>query len=432
MNGWHPLGRTCHIVFSGLLLGALMGCDHGGPAAQHDPPAPVREGPWSLTLALGNRSLPASFSVVHGKGPLHLILENGEERIVVEDVVLKGDSILVQLPLFETRLRGVLMGDSVIQGEWANTIKGPDYIIPFRAQAGRMPSFGEVGSSTLDLAGNWKTTFSPGDTSNAYPAIGLFERTGDRLRGTFLTETGDYRYLVGAVDGDSLRLSCFDGSHAFLFLARMKDDSLHGRFWSGTHWQEPWVAVRDDAFTLRDPDSLTTLKEGHDMVEFSFPGIDGGDVSTQDHRFRNRVLLVQVMGSWCPNCVDEARLLSEFHRKYHASGLDVVALACERKTREEAIPHLRRWRDKLGVPYEIAYVGNVTNKGEAHRKLPFLDRLMSYPTCIAIDRSGVVRRIHTGFSGPGTGEHYRRYKTELEGMIRELLDGSTEVALRSP
>ena len=57
-----------------------------------------------------------------------------------------------------------------------------------------------------------------------------------RVTGTFLTETGDYRYLEGVVDGDSLKLSCFDGSHAFLFHAALDQDSFRGRFWSGTHW----------------------------------------------------------------------------------------------------------------------------------------------------------------------------------------------------
>ena len=91
-------------------------------------------------------------------------------------------------------------------------------------------------------------------------------------------------------------LSCFDGSHAFLFKARMAGDSLVGSFWSGVHWQEPWVAVRDPGFHLRDPDSLTFLKE--DTTRSNPDSGPPWDIS-QGPRYMGKVLLVQVMGSWC-------------------------------------------------------------------------------------------------------------------------------------
>jgi len=47
--------------------------------------------------------------------------------------------------------------------------------------------------------------------------------------------------------------------------------------------------------------------------------------------------------------------------------------------------------------------------------------VMSYPTCIMIDRNGKVRRIRTGIYGPSTGEHYTKYKRSLEGFVEELL-----------
>ena len=157
------------------------------------------------------------------------------------------------------------------------------------------------------------------------------------------------------------------------------------------------------------------------MVDFRFPGLDGGTVSPKDARFAGKVLMVQVMGSWCPNCVDETLLLDELYAKHNANGLEVIAIAFEKYEDEaRSIAALKHFRDRLQVKYPIVYAGNA-NKEVARAKLPFLDHVMSYPTCIFIDRKGKVRRIRTGFYGPGTGEHYTHYKRNLERFLQDLL-----------
>ena len=242
-----------------------------------------------------------------------------------------------------------------------------------------------------------------------------------RVTGTFGTETGDYRYLDGIMHGDSLLLSAFDGSHAFLFQAALRGDSLLGRFRSGIHSQEPWYAIRNEAFHLRDPDSLTFLKEGHEMVALRLPDLDGRSISPMDDPYKGHVRMVQVMGSWCPNCVDETVLLTELYDQYHQQGLDVFAVAFERyPEKDKAIASLKRFKDRLRVKYDVLY-GGESRKEVASEKLPFLDHIMSYPTCIFIDRAGKVRRIRTGFYGPGTGEHYLNYKRNLKAFIEKML-----------
>ena len=198
-------------------------------------------------------------------------------------------------------------------------------------------------------------------------------------------------------------------------------DTLTGSYQSGTHWQEPWVAVRNPQFTLRDPDSLTFLREGYDMVDFSFPDLEGNMVSPSDERFKNGPLVIQIMGSWCPNCMDETKLLNELYAKYHDKGLEVLSVAFERQDDPaRAIDGLKHFRDVLGVKYPVLYAGR-SGKGEASEKLPFLNHVMSFPTCILIDRNSKVQRIRTGIYGPSTGAHYERYKRSLEGFVTELL-----------
>lgn len=409
-----PLRTALPTFFLAALLAACSSDDRA--------PITPRPGAWLMQLDLGQgNTLPFGFDLAYDSSGWRITVNNGTEHIAVDDVHFANDTIHIRMPLFDSEFIGAFSSDTVFAGQWANHLKGPDYRIPFVARAGARDRFSVSANNTSrDLSGAWETHYSQG-TPDAYDAIGLFAQEGSHASGTFVTETGDYRYLDGVVDGDSLRLSCFDGSHAFLFKAGLRNDTLYGRFWSGTHWQEPWIAVRNAAYKLRDPDSLTALREGYDMADFSFPGIDGGIVSPKDAAHAGRVLMVQVMGSWCPNCVDETLLLDEMFAKYQDDGLSVIALAFEQHADSaKAIEGLKHFRDRLHVKYDIAYAGPA-NKDAAAQRLPFLDHVMSYPTCIFIDRAGTVRRIRTGFYGPGTGEHYLNYRRNLEEFLERLL-----------
>lgn len=397
--------------------------------ASTEAPAPSRlprVGSWRMELEVRTGgdahavTLPFLFDLEQDSGKWTVLVHNGEETIVVDDVTISEDTFQVRMPLFDSEFTGVPASDSTISGYWHNHLKGSDYRIPFTAHAGLTQRFREAADSHHDITGEWECHFAEG-TPDAYPAIGIFKSANGRVTGTFGTETGDYRYLDGVMHGDSLLLSAFDGSHAFLFNAELRGDSLIGRFRSGIHSQEPWTAVRNPGFALRDPDSLTFLKEGHEMVDFRLPDLNGDTVSPKDERFMGRVCMVQVMGSWCPNCVDETLLLNEMYAQYRDQGLDVLAIAFERYAdKGNAISSLKRFKEKLNVKYDVLY-GGESRKEVASEKLPFLDHIMSYPTCIFIDRAGTVRRIRTGFYGPGTGEHYEIYKRNLKLFLEKML-----------
>lgn len=403
-----------------VLLFALFAC--GCNTSDHVRTAGPRSGLWRMELDLSGNPLPFHFNLLEQEDGSWLAhVHNGEEEIAVNDIVLHDDSFLLRMPLFDSEFKGIVKNDSTIQGEWFNYLKGPDYRIPFIAHAGATHRFPGPSNGKANISGAWETHFSK-NTSDAYNAIGLFEQHADgRVTGTFLTETGDYRYLEGLVNNDSMKLSCFDGSHAFLFTAELKGDTLTGLFRSGSHWEEPWIAIRNEAFKLRDPDSLTSLREGYDMVDFHFPDLNGKVVSPLDKRYKNKALMVQIMGSWCPNCVDETVLLNEFYSTYKDRGLEVIALAFERyPDTTRAIAGLRKFCETMNVSHTVLY-GGVATKENTAEKLPFLDHVMSYPTCIFVDRSGKVRRIRTGFYGPSTGQHYANYKRNLNAFVEQLL-----------
>ncbi|MBK9534005.1 MAG: TlpA family protein disulfide reductase [Flavobacteriales bacterium] len=383
-----------------------------------------RTGPWRMELALTDsianttHALPFLFDLEHTIDAWHVVIHNADESIIVDEVVFEEDHFVWKLPYFDTEFTGSIVNDSTLVGQWHNYYKGANYAIAFTAKAGDLSRFEQTGT-TATLGNQWETHFG---TEQEEDAIGLFHQNGDHVTGTFATETGDYRYLDGTLRGDSLFLSTFDGSHAFLFKALLKNDTLCGRFWSGIHFQEPWIAFRNPSFKLRNADSLTYLKEGYDMVDLSFPDIDGGVVASKAPENTGKVLVIQIMGSWCPNCVDESRLLQELYSKHHANGLNIISLAFERDPNStKAITGLKRYRDGLDLDFPIALVG-CANKDSTSVALPFLNAVMSYPTCIFIGRDGMVRRIHTGFYGPGTGaERYAAYKQDIELFVTDLL-----------
>ena len=254
-------------------------------------------------------------------------------------------------------------------------------------------------------------------------AEGVFNQLDGRVTGTFRTTTGDYRFLEGVQQGDSLKLSTFNGAHAYLFKAKVSDSLIDGVFYSGNHFQAPFSAKRNENFQLPEADGLTYLKEGYDKLEFSFPDADGKMVSLEDEQFKNQVVVVQIMGTWCPNCLDETKFLVEYLEENKSKDVSVVALAFEYvKTPEAAFKAINRLKDRIGVEYPILLAQYASSdKSLAQDKLPMLNHILSYPTTIILDRKGAVRKIHTGFNGPATGNNYLSFKKDFYSFIDELL-----------
>ncbi len=375
-------------------------------------------GDWLFELVIEGHTIPFHAKIESDSVGVKFWMQNGAERIKAGVVEVKDDSLIVQLAVFNTVIKAKFLSDSTLSGSFVDYSR-KDYSISLVGRKG-MPRFVQTDSARVSLSGRWAVGFSPG-TDDGYPAVGEFKQNGNYVEGTFLTTTGDFRFLEGTVSGDSVFLSAFDGAHALLFKARILGDSIFGGFWSGKHWQEPWIGIRNEKATLPNPESLTFLNPGFKRLAFSFKDIEGNVVSLSDERFRNKVVIVQLMGSWCPNCMDETAYLVDIYKQYHAQGLEVIALAFERESDElSTIRNLSRMRTHFSIPYPILLAGS-SSKVEASEKLPMLNRVLSFPTTIIVDRKMKVRRIHTGFSGPGTGQYYIDFSNRTELLLVELL-----------
>ncbi len=376
---------------------------------------------WAKLDVSETEELPFNFTLSESKeGGYRIEMYNADETVIVDEIEINNDSIHIKMPIFEGYISGVF-SENEIRGDFIK--ESLERIVPFKAVYGERHRFEANRPANNDISGIWETYFDV-DTEDQYPAKGIFMQNGNKVTGTFRTTTGDYRYLEGTVSGDTLKLSTFDGAHAFLFTARVTDSTLQGHFYSGNHSVEKFVARRNEAFELPDANTLTFLKDGYDSFDFSFPDEAGNLVSLSDARFENKVVLVQIMGTWCPNCLDETRFYVDFLNENPELDVEFVALAFEyAKTQEKAFEGIARLKKRVGVEYPIllAQFGS-SSKQKANEKLPMLNHVLSYPTTIYIDKNGAVNKIHTGFNGPATGKKFEEFKKEFSETISMLTE----------
>lgn len=344
---------------------------------------------------------------------------NGEERRPAGPVTPIPGGVVIEIPPYQSRIVAKVDPDGGgLEGTWERDLgAGFVPILSCAAIAGTDTEPRKLQGQPTDLSGRWSVQFD-GDED---VSVGIFEATEDgRASGTFLTTLGDYRYLDGRFDGKELQLACFDGAHAFLFTATLGEDSaLAGDFWSRNSYHTTWTATRDPEADLPDDFALTKWTGALPLEELRFPDLEGVERSLNDTEFAGDARLLVVFGSWCPNCNDLSEYLVELDGRY--PDLSILGLAFEmgddparqRRAVKQYLAH-----HKAEYP---ALICGSTDKGKASAALPILDRVRSYPTTIFMDRTGNVSAVHTGFSGPATGERYQRLRHRFESEIDSLL-----------
>jgi thiol-disulfide isomerase/thioredoxin len=392
---------------------------------QHKHLPKIKNGSWTGNLNLTETvNLPFKFTITKEKENTVYSIHNGDETIRLIPNGFINDSLTLDFPTFNSKLV-LKVTKKKLSGYWQNLNKGMNYTIPCTIAQGYNHRFENqalyVSNTHLpsNYNGKWESTFEP-STPDAYKALGIFNQTNNQISGTFLTETGDYRFLDGNVIADSLFLSCFDGSHAFLFTGKIINNEISGKFYSGKHWQTNWIATHNEQFELTHPDSLTQVINS-DPFTVKLKDLNGNDFVFPNETYKNKVTIIQIMGTWCPNCMDETRYFKELYAKYHNQGLEIISVGYEvGESFEEHAAKISTLKTRLDLSYTFL-VGGAANKGLASEQFNMLNQIISFPTAIFIGRDGTIQKVHTGFNGPGTGQYYLDYVKETEAFIEELL-----------
>ncbi len=427
-----------------LMALALSGCEGGTPTAQEDtqaaaaadtsatslaaadapdlPPA----GSWRGSLLSPGGPLTFGVEFVEEEAGLRAVILNGTERRPAGLVTKTATGVEFNIPPYQSRIVATnevtKSGTASLVGAWERDRgKGMAEVLPFAAIADATPpAIPQLsGEAAAAMSGRWAVTFKGDDDLS----VGLFEvdRSGSAT-GTFLTTLGDYRYLAGYSDGQSLHLACFDGAHAFLFRAKMTDaGDLDGEFWSRDSYHTTWTATKSKDAQLPDDFALTEWVGGIPLADVAFPDADGNVHSLDDEAFQSKARLLVIFGTWCPNCNDLTEYLVRLDAQYEA--LSIVGIAFEMGDDPEV--HARAVRD-YAAHHQATYpilIGGVSDKAEASKAFPLVDRVRAYPTTVFMDEKGNVSAVHTGFSGPATGEAHESLKLRFESEIESLLAG---------
>jgi len=385
-----------------------------------------KTGNWLGIIQLDDAShisdMPFNFKHVvlkNGKSSIEIL--NADEKIVVKEISIKGDSLKMKLPVFQSEIIALIQKDK-LSGIYYPKGKSEGNGYNFTAFFGitdRFPAFKE--KATVNVSGHWEMTEAPG-TPDAQKDLAAFVQTGDRVTGSILTTGGDYRYLDGKVSGNKFMVSTLDGAHTLLITGEVNPAGqlVNGNFVGSRKWKTDWSAVKSSTFELPKADQLVTVKNPSIKFQFAFPDMDGNIVRLSDERFKNKVVIITASGSWCPNCLDEIRYFKDIYNSDKSKGLEIISLCFETKDYLKSKQRIIRFRDDIGAKFTFLHAGEAGSKDRT-AAFPMLQGPMAFPTAVFIDRHGVIRKVHTGFSGPGTGKYFTEYANETQKFIEQLL-----------
>ncbi|HEX3024589.1 MAG TPA: TlpA disulfide reductase family protein [Chitinophagaceae bacterium] len=386
----------------------------------------IKKGIWQASIQRSDsNNIYFNFIVESKNNKQSLYIINADEKLLVDDIKPYKDSLLITLPFFSASLRVKAENENVLKGVYIKGYGDRKFETPFIAAWGIKQRYHSYAKPKYNISGTWDVLFA-GRKNTATKAVGNFIQTPDgKITGSFLTPTGDYRFLEGVVSADTVRLSGFDGGFASLFTAIIKNDSTIevAYFYSGAVAHDKWTATKNANAKLPDEFGYSHLRSGETRLNFSFKDTDGKIVSVKDNNYKNKVIVIQILGSWCPNCMDETAFLSEYYNKNKNRGVEIIGLAYERSDNfNESQKALEPFRKRFNVQYPFLITGvTPSDPQRVEKTLPEIDRISAFPTTLFIDKKGTVRKIHTGYNGPGTGKFYDEFIQEFDKIINDLL-----------
>ena len=369
-----------------------------------------------IVFKVEDKSIPCRIEL---KSDVQWEIVNGAERIPIEIKWGKDSTFKSSLPLFNTYFEGK-KEKGILTGEWVDPTRTGDYRIPFQIVNNKIREFDTKVHIPVHL--KYKIVYE----DDSVPAILDMAAIREEfvVYGTVLTETGDYRYLQGEpFENNRFYLSAFDGTHLFYLAAQLVDNKIEGVFMSGKHYMAKFKGEADANFELREADELTWMKNPKDILKLKLDADAKTERSFGEKDWKEKVTLVQIMGTWCPNCTDESRFVKSMYEKYSAQGLQVVPVSFERGTdKKVSFTRINSQAKQMALPYPV-YLGSGADSPQKAAAIVFsqLNHVMSFPTLILIGKDGMVKKVWTGFYGPGTGVHYIEHTKEIENaLLKEM------------
>jgi len=382
------------------------------------------EGVWDATVTVGQAEIPFRFEIASQGTELKGFFFEGEKKIGSTSGKFADGNLQFDYEFLNSTLTATFDGEKLDGSYRYNRKNGREY--PFHAHLAASPA--ADAASPPQIAGNWEMKLAgPDNSTTKDPRLVLswklfLRQSGTQVSGSILRVDGDTGTLTGRWQGDTLRLSHFAGERPVLLEAKLQPDGTLDILFNKLN---KYLAARTGDARGKgipeppDPSRYTNVKDPEEPFHFSFPDINGITVSDVDARFKNKVVVLAIGGTWCPNCRDEAPFLVELYKRFHAQGLEIVGLNFEASgDPAEDKPRIQSFVNEFSVPYPILYAGAIPDVKD---KLPQLVNFGAYPTTIYLNRDGRVAGVHAGFASAATGEAHTALKSDEEELVERLL-----------
>lgn len=375
-------------------------------------------GHWDATIQINGVETPFPLEISGSGTNVTAALFNGNDRYVSTQGQFANGKLVVKWDYYAATLEATLK-DDVLVGQYAGTrrMKGPFAI---RATRGAATKPAAVSAIVPNIDGLWEIPNKSGKGELAWRFI-VQQQSGPKVSATILRVDGDTGTISGAFQNGKFVLSHFDGARAHLLEVTPARDGTLDILQDG---KTKMTAYRPAAARAKglpepvDPDLNTSIKDPSEPFRFSFPDLNGRVVSNADARFHGKVVVVEITGSWCPNCHDEAPFLAEMYRKYGRKDFEIVSISFEEAEQLADPTRLRAFVKKYGLEFPVLLGGDPE---EANDKLSQLVNWNTWPATLFIDRGGLVRSVHSGFPSAGSGELFRQAKEEFNVQVARLL-----------
>ena len=370
-------------------------------------------GRWDARVIVNNLEIPFPFEIAEDGRIMKGSFFNGELTITSTDGEFEDGMLLLAFDQYASKIEATYVNGR-LEGQYLRGSRRP---YPFRA----VPVAETVvaNSDAPSIAGIWTIPTESNKGEQAWRFI--VRQTGVEVSGAILRVDGDTGNLTGSYRDGKFVMSHFSGARPLLLEVTLNED---GSLKLLQNRRRELVAFRSDSARAAelneptDPSRHTSVKDPNEPFRFSFPGLDGKNVTNKDPRFAGKVMLVSITGSWCPNCHDEAPFLSNVYKTYHDKGFEIVAFSFEEEDQLVNPTRLRAFIEKYDLDYTFLLAGVPDQLAE---KVPQAVNLNAFPTTFVIGRGGRVRGVHAGFPSPASGSFYTEAQHEITSLIEQLL-----------
>jgi len=408
---------TRFALFLALVLAAFTPA-HAAPA--HAAPvhaAPGWDGSWRVVLSGSGGDVPFGLEVKQSGGKTSAVLLNAPERMRVETASIEGDTLALGFPSYGSKMVLTRGADDRLTGQATLVRRTGLVTVPVSGERGTWRFSAKPAAAKADFNGRWQVSVG----ANGQRGEASFRQNGNKISGSVQMPTGDTRYLSGEVAGNVMSLSTFDGNWGAVWTARLENGAIvDGRNFAvtGSKPGTPWTATRAPREKM---EAVAVEKAPVKRFDFRFPDSKGQMVALSDPKYRGKVVVVTLGGTWCPNCHDEATFMGPYAIKRRPEGLEIIALQFEYGTDAARANRLMdNFAKRYKLPYPQLLAGEPT-PDSTKAALPGVGPVKVYPSTLFIGRDGTLREIHVGWAGPATGELNAKAKKDFDATVTKLL-----------